>query len=296
MPRNLADVLYELRQGAFRWDLVAQEEAAAAAGGPWEQGRDFEGLLKDLLAGVTPALAAQRQALWNQHLCFTGAANNPPDAMFRGGDEGDAFEFKKHRVVGSIQLNSSPPYCSLRLDMPQVAPGALFCGEEWNERDLFYVVGNIEWGRALGNEAWIVAGETIARNYDHYVTIKNNVSNTLQGVLPGLGYQMGQTQEIAQLVNTDARNTNLRVRSMWVMQDPRVTFGGRPGLQRVNPAEHCRINAVLTRAKWDSLVERSDRAEVQLYWTQHPADGQWHDQAPDGVGVQELVAFSIVIP
>ena len=58
-------------------------------------GKPFEIYCKDWLSLLPPNNIIQRQNFYNSAFTYQGSDNNPPDVMFKGGNNGDAFEFKK---------------------------------------------------------------------------------------------------------------------------------------------------------------------------------------------------------
>ena len=167
MFRDLSDALKDLIEKGYNWT----EYESLGKGGTnraQAQGAHLEDIVKDILCGISANDAQGRQALLDKYLVFQGAANNPPDAMYRGGNKGDAFEVKKseNKSNGSLDLNSSHPYSHLTNDLSRVAQKAKDC-EDWDRRDIFYVMGNVVTKERKNNWIWFVQG-SIPRNLPRF--------------------------------------------------------------------------------------------------------------------------------
>ena len=73
--------------------------------------------VKNSFCGVPDKLTGDIDALHDKVFPYKGNLNHPPDAMLRGGDNGDAIEIKKlEGDAGTIALNSSYPKARLYSD------------------------------------------------------------------------------------------------------------------------------------------------------------------------------------
>ena len=156
MLRDLSDALKDLVEKGYNW---TQYKSLSTGGRNrvQAQGAHLEDIVKDILCGVTPEDAQGRKVILDKFLAFQGSANNPPDAMFRGGNSGDAFEVKKSedKSKASLDLNSSHPYSHLTSDLSRIARQAREC-EVWDRRDIHYVMGNVLTSEKKNNWIWFV--------------------------------------------------------------------------------------------------------------------------------------------
>lgn len=191
------------------------------------QGTALETLVIEALAGVLGSNLEKEdyESRVSEALVWQGSANMTPDGMVRG--SGIAFEVKKHeRANQPMQLNSSAPRQILNVQDSRV-PDEARRVEPWVEREFVYFVGHVE--KNLIRRMWIVYGDCIAANEgtysEVYETLREAISVNVQA--PWLDMN---TNEFARAMNIDAQNrTNLRVRPMWSLEGPEVSFAGLVG-------------------------------------------------------------------
>ena len=107
-------------------------------------GEALEEYVKDLFAGTFGASDIERLDAFERTFSYLGNNSNPPDAMLRGGD---AIEVKKIEALdATLALNSSYPKHTLRADSPMISE-ACRDAEDWDEKDILYVVGSVFNGR-----------------------------------------------------------------------------------------------------------------------------------------------------
>jgi hypothetical protein len=264
MFRNLADALhdlavlgYDIRQ--LKFSMKSSKNSAQA------QGDFLEIVIKDILCGVKPTDSSNRSSLYEQHLAYQGSRNNPPDAMLRGGDFGDAFEIKKkEKGNGGLALNSSYPYSHLESNLNRLLDESKKC-EKWTRRDFFYAVGNASEKTPLGNSIWIVQGAIYAQDLKHFRDLENELKPVIDGAIKGNGMKPGETKELGRINNVDLLNrTDLRIRGMWGIKGPSSVFGGLPGVAEA-PTSHLVVHTVVSKAKWTDLLK--DRSKnVKKFW------------------------------
>lgn len=104
-------------------------------------GEAFEIYIKNVFAGAFGLAGTAYQEKVGEAFSYQGGASRPPDLMIRGGD---AIEIKKLQSRDSqIQLNSSFPKNKLHADDSRLALEAKNA-ESWTEKDILYVVGNVD--------------------------------------------------------------------------------------------------------------------------------------------------------
>ena len=218
----------------------------------------FETYCKDRLAGLEPGNDVARTALYETTFSYQGGANNPPDAMYRGGNMGDAFEFKKvgGNSVGNIPLNSSPPKDCLRIDSYGLEKESISC-EPWTRRDLFYICGGVPKKATKLNWIWIADAYLMAAKQDLY----HDLYAKLQHDISKIDWaSFSPTKELGRVNTLDPRKvTHLRIRAMWNIQAPGKLFKDLPGVRSCDAPV---LHAILTKAKWESMPSDS-RAQVE---------------------------------
>lgn len=267
MNRDLSDALKDLIVKGYNWtkyvSLNKQQSNRVQA-----QGVHLEDIVKDILCGVNANDASGRQALLDKHLVFQGVKNNPPDAMYRGGNSGDAFEVKKSKAKtkkpSNLDLNSSPPYSHLTSDLSRIARAAKNC-ENWDRRDIFYVVGNIEKTKRLNNWIWIVQGNIIAADLQTYRDFECSIKKSIDAAIKKLGLKSAVSNELGRINEVDLRkNTDLRVRPMWLMTSPMKLFKDIPGIQESN-SDGLVIHCLIRKTKWNSYLKNKSK-ETKNFW------------------------------
>jgi hypothetical protein len=268
VQRNLSDALYELAMGSYNWTWHTVS-APRARNSMQAQGESLEEIVKDILCGVTPRRQADRAQLHARHLAHEGSRNYPPDAMYRGGNDGDAFEIKKVLKYSktSLELNSSPPYSHLVSTMTRIPESARLC-EPWTRRDLFYAIGDVAPGRLVGNWLWFVEGRLIGEDWSFYDKIESDLRPTISQTLIDNGLLPAETNELGRVNKIDKlKRTSLRIRGMWSVANPTRLFQNLNGIQESSTA-HCTIHAIISERKWNMLLGRKSVLE-RAFWEQN---------------------------
>jgi hypothetical protein len=264
MSRNLADAIIELGKGNHVWKFHGGS-SATHNNQIQAQGSKLEEIVKDILCGVVSSKFSSRQDLHTKYLAHEGEANNPPDAMYRGGDKGDAFEIKKIDKASktSLELNSSYPYSYLTSDMNRLTDNARNC-EIWSRRDLFYAIGNIQWGRQTGNWLWFVEGGVFAQDATFYDKIESDLKPVIAKALRANSLTPSPTNELGRANKVDLlQRTNLRVRGMWIVNNPTRTFSTLNGVKE-DPSMHFVAHILMRKSKWESLLMDIDAKEMEI--------------------------------
>ena len=180
-------------------------------------GNALENYIKDAFAGTFGLQEEERMKKFNKEFSWLGSQNNPPDIMIKNGD---AIEVKKTQSANSsIALNSSYPKTDLRSSSPMITRECRQC-ETWTTKDLIYCVGHTT-DTSL-KSLWIIYGNTYAANHDTYQRIKNTISKGIK-TIPDVVFS--ETKELGRVNHVDPLGiTNLRVRGMWQIENPRRVF------------------------------------------------------------------------
>lgn len=181
-------------------------------------GEALENYIKDAFAGtfgITEEL--KRMKSFNQKFSWLGNQNHPPDIMIKGGD---AIEVKKTQSANSdLVLNSSYPKSNILSTSPMITKECKDC-ENWTVKDLIYCVGYTS--DEILNSLWLVYGNIYAAKQETYQRIKNTMSEGI-GSIPNV--EFAETKELGRVNRVDPLGiTNLRIRGMWQIQNPRKVF------------------------------------------------------------------------
>jgi len=208
-------------------------------------GSQFETFARNMFAQCLGALPKVVDARWESTFSYTGTPGRPPDFMIRNGD---AVEVKKlNRGEGkqtrgvTIELNSSPPKRSLKLDDPQINKRCRQA-EVWIEKDMLYFVGQVtdEYVEAV----WLIDGRCMVASEANYSTLSSKLSDALKE----LGGE--PTGELGRFNDVDPLGvSSLRVRPMWTIKHPRLVFEN----QFLPPKPGWFVfNALVSELKWDN--------------------------------------------
>ena len=181
-------------------------------------GDALEKYMKDTFANtLTVSDEKERNYAYSQLFSWLGNQNNPPDFIIKSGD---AVEVKKIESIGSdLALNSSYPKSQLYATSPMIANGCRDC-EIWDIKDIIYAVGYIKSDQL--KSLWMVYGNIYAAEQDIYERIKTTISSGINSI-PGV--EFSETKELGRVNRVDPLGiTNLRIRGMWSIQNPRKVF------------------------------------------------------------------------
>lgn len=181
-------------------------------------GDALEKYIKDLFANTLFCDDEyEKLGIYNEIFSYTGNQNNPPDIILKNGD---AIEVKKVQGnANALALNSSYPKDKLYSDSTMITTACKSC-ENWNEKDLLYVVGNTD-DKNL-KELWFVYGDCYAADKLIYERIKNTIVDGLHSI-PDI--ELAETNELGKIKKVDPLGiTDLRVRGMWSIYHPKKVF------------------------------------------------------------------------
>jgi len=181
-------------------------------------GGALETYMKDAFCGTFHVSNEQeRNRIYSQNFSWLGNQNNPPDFMIR---EGDAIEVKKIESINSdLALNSSYPKSKLYSTNPMIAQGCRDC-ESWDFKDIIYSIGCVK--ETELRSLWMIYGSIFAAESDTYERIKSTISTGINSI-PDV--EFGNTKELGRVNRVDPLGiTNLRIRGMWSIQNPRKVF------------------------------------------------------------------------
>lgn len=181
-------------------------------------GDALEIYIKDAFANTIQVKDEQeRMKRYNEVFSWLGNQNHPPDIMIR---KGDAIEVKKTQSANSdLALNSSYPKSNIQASSPMITQECRNC-EDWKEKDLIYCVGHTTDDTI--NSLWMVYGNIYAAKHETYQVIKNKITDGINEI-PNV--ELAETNELGRVNRVDPLGiTNLRIRGMWQIQNPRRVF------------------------------------------------------------------------
>lgn len=181
-------------------------------------GEALEMFVKDAFANTIQEQDEQvKNTRFSQVFSWLGNQNHPPDIMIR---QGDAIEVKKTQSANSdLALNSSYPKSTVQVSSNMITQSCRTC-EEWTEKDLIYCVGHTTDDSI--KSLWMVYGNIYAANHETYQVIKQKIT---EGINEIPNVELAETNELGRVNRVDPLGiTNLRIRGMWQIQNPRRVF------------------------------------------------------------------------
>lgn len=215
------------------------------------QGDSLEEFVKDAFAGSLEAKTyVEREKKHSATFSYKGNANNPPDALVRGGV---AIETKKLNGSRSeIQLNSSHPKDVIYSTDSRITEQAR-SAEDWLEKDLVYAIGHLAGGHL--KRLWLVYGDCIAASAEKYETTWNIIAKLIS---EDSGLNLANSNELASVRGIDPQDrTKLRVRGMWILANPNVLF------EELTSEESRSQFYVLLKESTYQTIPESDRRELE---------------------------------
>ena len=267
MFRDLSDALKDLVEIGYDWTQY-RTQATGGRNRAQAQGAHLEDIVKDILCGVEANDVQGREKLLDQHLAYQGSPNNPPDAMFRGGNFGDAFEVKKSesKSVGAIDLNSSHPYSHLTSDVSRLTREAKDC-EKWEKRDIHYVIGNVLTNESENNWIWFVQGNIFAADLETFRSFESDIKSHIEDAIVAHALEPEVTNELGRINGVDLReSTDLRIRPMWGIKSPMKLFKNLTGVSE-SDSDGLVVHCLIRKSKWEKLMNQKSEA-TKLFWSQ----------------------------
>ena len=217
-------------------------------------GEALENYIKDAFAGTFEISdERKRMQLFSQKFSWLGSQNNPPDIMIKGGD---AIEVKKTQSANSsLALNSSYPKSNINSTSPMITKDCREC-EDWTVKDLIYCVGHTS-DETL-HSLWLFYGDIYAAEHATYQRIKNTISGGI-GTIPDV--EFAETKELGRVNRVDPLGiTNLRIRGMWQIQNPRKVFS----YLHQTTGKKFELVCIIPSKKFDSFPQES-KTKIQNF-------------------------------
>lgn len=209
-------------------------------------GEGLESFVKDAFAGVFDEVDKNKRNLsYGNIYSFQGSKRNPPDLMIKSGP---AIEVKKvESLTSELQLNSSHPKTKL-VSTSKLITKKCRDSEVWTEKDFIYVVGHIPKGTKTLSSLWFVYGDIYAAAAEIYTSLKEEIGDTIENI-PGIDFS--ETKEIGRVNQADPlKITNLRIRGMWLIQQPYSVFDYIHGYEK---GRKFQCFAIIPTTKYETL-------------------------------------------
>ena len=236
------------------------------------KGKAFEVYCKDWLSTLRPGDVSNRNNHYDHAFSYQGAANNPPDVMYRGGDSGDAFEFKKYEnAQPSLALNSSYPKDELHINSPGINKNCMEA-EKWQKRSFYYIVGHVPKGSERVLSLWVVDGKLLAASSSFYSNNFQNLKNSVDSFVREHQLKSISSKELGRIHEIDpCDRTTLRVRSMWELMHPAKAFERLDGVKKAKEGNSV-LHALILNSNWnryshsgrDALLRLRDVGRIQI--------------------------------
>lgn len=182
-------------------------------------GEALEDYIKNAFANTFSSIPSARLSIFNQEFSWLGSQNNPPDIIINGGD---AIEVKKIQGTNSsLALNSSYPKDKVYANSPMITAACRAC-ENWTVKDIIYCIGHVPAKTTAVKSLWMVYGSIYAADSSIYERIKSAITNGIT-TIPNVAFT--PTKELGRVNNVDPlKITNLRIRGMWQIKNPKKVF------------------------------------------------------------------------
>lgn len=207
-------------------------------------GESLEYYVKDLFCNsINEKDRASKDKIHAKYFSYLGNQNNPPDVMIK---DGDAIEIKKIEGLKSqIALNSSYPKNKLFSNSSMITKACREC-EDWNERDLLYVIGTVINGEL--KKLWFIYGDCFCAEKEVYEKIKEKISN---GLLDISDIDFSETKELGRVNRVDPLGiTCFRIRGMWHIEGPLSVFDY---LEDNISKDDFEVNAIILEDKYNTM-------------------------------------------
>lgn len=182
-------------------------------------GDALEEYVKDMFANTFELPENERLEKISDTFSYLGNNSNPPDAMLR---DGDAIEVKKIEAFGSaLALNSSYPKHTVKSSSSMIS---LACkdAEEWDEKDIIYIVGIVDKNTNKLRQLCMVYGLDYCASEECYSRIKSTIKNGVESI-PNVEFT--ESRELGHINKVDPLGiTYMRIRGMWGIENPLKVF------------------------------------------------------------------------
>lgn len=210
-------------------------------------GDGLEEYIKNAFASTFSETNEQnRLNIFSQTYSYSGNKSNPPDLILKNGD---AIEIKKlESNAGTIALNSSYPKSKLFSNSHMITTACKNCEENWNEKNMLYIIGNVPKGMNSLKSLWFVYGDCFCANKEVYERIKDTISSGINAI-PSV--EFSPTNEIGKVKKVDPLGiTLLRLRGMWHIENPTKIFNY---IYKYDDTKSFQLICLMKKEKYESM-------------------------------------------
>ena len=218
-------------------------------------GAGLEEFIKDIFAGTINETNEQnRLTTFSQTYSYSGNKNNPPDLILQNSDVIEIKKLESHNTA--IALNSSYPKAKLFSDSSMITKACREC-EQWNEKDMLYVIGNVPKNTNSLKSLYFVYGDCFCADKEVYERIKDTISI---GITTILNVEFTETNELGKVKKVDPLGiTDLRIRGMWHIENPTKIFNY---LYSYDETKSFQLICLMKKEKYESFP-LADRQIIQ---------------------------------
>lgn len=217
--------------------------------------------MKDSFTNTFTLTQDEKDQVHKEVFSYLGSQNNPPDFIIRNGA---AFEVKKIQVKSNkrgspqIQLNSSPPKNRLHSDDRRITNECRNCEDEpWDEKEHFYVVGQVLEQTNNIRELFVIHGLCYCAGRDYYRPLHENFKDHIDSIIKQNDYNSKETVELGRIHKIDPLSiTELRIRGMWLIKNPFRLYENLGSLENHN---NFTLTVLLTENQYNLYPEEDRR-------------------------------------
>lgn len=210
-------------------------------------GEGLEEFIKDIFAGtINEANEQNRLTAFSQVYSYGGNAKNPPDLILKNSD---AIEIKKlESHLTAIALNSSYPKAKLFSNSTMITTACRNCEENWIEKNMLYVIGNVPKNTNTLKSLWFIYGDCFCADKEVYEKIKDTIS---RGITTIPDVEFTDTNELGKVKKVDPLGiTDLRIRGMWHIENPTKIFNY---IYQYDNSKTFQLICLMKKEKYESL-------------------------------------------
>ncbi|MDN6409699.1 MAG: NgoPII family restriction endonuclease, partial [Tetragenococcus halophilus] len=216
-------------------------------GAPNAAGDSLEFFIKDMFCtGASQYFYEhEKNNVYAEYLSWTGDSSHFPDFIVKGGV---GVEPKKinNKSIGNLALNSSYPKDYIYPDSQNIpGPELLRENENWDKKEIIYVVGNLDKTSNKLFSLWMVYGNTFIADKSVYL----NIIEEIRTAVAKTNATLSKSKELARAIGIDPlRHSNLRVRGMYELNHPAFVFRQYiDDKNHVFPKDATQINVVMLK-------------------------------------------------
>jgi len=217
-------------------------------------GDALEDYVKDLFSNTFGTDEEERNTVQNKIFSYLGNKNNPPDAMLRNGD---AIEVKKiESDNATLALNSSYPKHKFSKENPMIST-ACKNAEDWDEKDIIYVVGVVNKSTDCLKHLCMVYGTEYCASEECYKRIKETIKTGVESIE---GIEFAKSKELGHINKVDPLGvTYMRVRGMWGIENPWKVFRY---IYNRDDSKSLNFMCIISNEKWNTFDNRKELVDL----------------------------------